>query len=270
MGVIFLKAAFLAVVEGVTEFLPISSTGHLILVEAFLDLSTDRDFNTTFLVAIQLPAIGAVVHYFRRDLWPWQTDGPKRRAIFSMWFKVIAAFLPAVILGLLFEDLIDRYLFDLIPVAIALLVGGIVLIVLEKRGHSVSIASVSQMGWRAAVGIGLFQCLALFPGTSRSAATIIGGMILGLSRPAAAEFSFFLAIPTMLGATTYRLWQSGLAFSGQQWAVLAVGSVVSFAVAYAVVAWLMRYIRNHDFSIFGWYRIALGLLVLAYSWYLTR
>ena len=266
---IYLKAAFLAVVEGVTEFLPISSTGHLILVEAFLDLSADRDFNTTFLVAIQLPAICAVVLYFWRDLWPWQTDGAKRRALFVMWFKIILAFIPAVIFGLLFEDLMDRYLFDLVPVAIALVIGGIVLIVLEKRGLTVRVESVSLMGWRTALGVGLFQCLALFPGTSRSAATIIGGMILGLSRPAAAEFSFFLAIPTMVGATTYKLWQSGLAFDRQQWTVLAVGSVVSFAVAYAVVAWLMRYIRNHDFSIFGWYRIALGLLVLAYSWYLT-
>ncbi len=257
----FINAIILAVVEGITEFLPISSTGHMILVEDYLKLGTDPVYADTFMVAIQLPAILSVVLYFWKDLWPFGKTADTR-AILTLWTKVVAAFMPAAVLGFLLDDLIEQWLFTSLTVALALIIGGIILIILERRKQTPRFSCVGEVSYAIAVGIGCIQCIAMIPGTSRSAATIIGAMLLGASRSAAAEFSFFLAIPTMLGATAFTLMETGLRFTGRQWALLAVGSVVSFLVAYAVVAWLMTFIRKHSFTFFGYYRIALGLAVL--------
>lgn len=279
---LYLNAIILAIVEGITEFLPISSTGHMILVSQFLDFGGDPDFLNTFLVMIQLPAILSVVVYFWSDLWPFTTranekpDNPGvgiRRDSVVLWLKVAAALIPVfaitigskLVLGESLDDILETHLFHPIPVAIALAVGGILLLAVERIGIKTRLENVHQIGFLHALGIGAFQCLAMIPGTSRSAATIIGGMFLGASRPAAAEFSFFLAIPTMLAACLYKLLKNGLAFTPQQWALLVVGSVVSFLVAYGVIAFLMDYVRKHDFSLFGYYRIVLAALVVAYQ-----
>ena len=271
----YLIATILAVVEGLTEFLPISSTGHLILVEDILTLGDDPDFSKAFMIVIQFPAILSVVLYFWSMLWPFRRSttpgavqvGPLPIAwdarTMLLWCKVVAGFLPAAVLGFLFDDLIEGYLLYPLPVAIMLVVGGIVLIVIEWRGMGGRVETVHDIGFGTAVLIGFFQCLAMVPGTSRSAATIIGAMLLGLKRPAAAEFSFFLAIPTMMGAFTLSLLKHGVGFTPHQWAVLALGSVVSFIVAYASIAFLMRYIQRHSFAVFGWYRVVLGAIVLA-------
>jgi len=266
--VVFLKAVFLAVVEGITEFLPISSTGHLIIVDEFVRLSDDETFSNAFTVIIQWPAILSVVLYFWQDLWPFDKDGHERNAKLLLWAKIVVAFLPAMFLALAFSEfvgLLQERLFHALPVATALVVGGIALIVIERRRLRVTVNDVAQIGFGMAVLIGMFQCLAmLFPGISRSAATIIGAMLLGASRSAAAEFSFFLAIPTMAGATVYTLFRTGLTFSQEQWALVLVGSAVSFLVAYAAIAMLMNYIRRRDFKAFGYYRIGLAIVVFAY------
>ncbi len=262
---IYLKAVLLAIVEGVTEFLPISSTGHLILIEEFLLLSDDADFRNSFTVIIQLPAILSVLVYFWKDLWPFASSGERRQELYALWAKILLAVVPALIAGFLVHDYLEARLFSPLPVALALLVGGVILIVVERFKHRVSVDSVVDITFRMALIIGILQCLALIPGTSRSAATIIGAILLGASRPAAAEFSFFLAIPTMVAATAYSLAKSGLDFSAEQWSVLALGSIVSFMVAYGVIAAFMHYIRNHSFAVFGYYRIALALIVIA-SW----
>lgn len=256
----YINAILLAVVEGVTEFLPVSSTGHLILAEAVLNLQEERAFIDAFIVIIQLPAILSVCVYFRADLWPYKA-GKLVPEIMTLWAKVIAAFVPAVVLGLLLDDVIEA-LFNELAVAIALIVGGIVIIAVEQRDHANETDSIEQLTFRQAIAIGFFQCLAMIPGTSRSGATIVGGLLLGASRSVAAEFSFFLAIPTMVGATTYKLAQHGFDFTGRQWELIAIGSVVAFFVAYAVVAFLMAFIRKHSFTVFGVYRIILGVIVL--------
>ncbi len=257
----FLVAIILSVIEGITEFLPISSTGHMILVEDFLRLSDDSAFADSFMVIIQLPAILSVVVYFWSELCPLRRDGIDNEKI-RLWIRIVIAFLPAAVLGALFDDYIEAWLFNSITVAVALVIGGVVLLLLERRTSSVHMQEVGDITWGKGLLIGFFQCLAMIPGTSRSAATIIGGMILGASRPAAAEFSFFLAIPTMLGATAYKVMKNGLDFTAHQWALLAIGSIVSFLVAYAVIAAFMGYIRRRNFIPFGYYRIALGALVL--------
>lgn len=256
----FVNAFILAVVEGVTEFLPVSSTGHLILVESLLTLGEDEQFTDTFIVMIQLPAILSVCVYFWRTLWPVR-DGGIHRPTLVLWTKVVAAFVPAAVLGLLLDDFIES-MFDDLVVAIALIVGGIILIAVERRDHPARVDQMEALSYRQAVAIGFFQCLAMIPGTSRSAATIVGGLLLGASRGVAAEFSFFLAIPTMLGATSVKLYKSGFTFTPHQWQLIALGSVVSFAVAYAVIALFMAYVRKHSFSVFGVYRIVLGVIVL--------
>jgi undecaprenyl-diphosphatase len=258
----YLKAILLAVVEGVTEFLPISSTGHMILVEEWLRFGQPESFANAFMVMIQLPAILSVVVYFWKDLWP---IGHARgfQGSMALWSKIAVGFLPAAVLGLLLDDWIDEHLFNAVTVAIALVVGGVVLIALERRPRTGGLATAHDIGYQRAALIGLVQCLAMIPGTSRSAATIIGGMMFGCSRQAAVEFSFYLAIPTMLGATALKLIKGGLDFTGEQWALLGVGSLVSFVVAYAVIALFMGYVRKYSFAPFGWYRIALGAIVLA-------
>jgi undecaprenyl-diphosphatase len=220
-------------------------------------------------VIIQLGAIISVVVYFWNDLWPFSGSAEHKATTWQLWMKVLVGVIPAVVLGLLFDDLIEEKLFNSKVVATTLLVYGILLIFLERR-HSkkthFKINKVTAIPFGLAMAIGCFQCLAMVPGTSRSAATIIGAMLLGLSRGAAAEFSFFLAIPTMAGATLLTLVKSGFAFDFQQWMVISVGFVTSFLVAYAVIKFFMNFIRRHDFSLFGYYRIALGLIVLIILW----
>lgn len=259
---IYLKAVLFAIVEGITEFLPISSTGHLILLEEFLPLTDDADFRMQFTVIIQLPAIASVLVYFWKDLSPFGASAERRKEIHKLWLHVLVGVLPALVLGFFFHDFMKAHFFSPLPIALALSLGGVVFIALSHFKHSASVETVMDITMRMALMIGLFQCLAMMPGTSRSGATIVGAMLLGASRPAAAEFSFFLAIPTMIAATAYTLMKSGLAFTGEQWLVLFVGSIVSFAVAYAVIAALMQYIRHQSFAVFGYYRIALASFVV--------
>jgi undecaprenyl-diphosphatase len=261
--VLYINAILLSIVEGFTEFLPVSSTGHLILVESLFSLGEEHStrFRESFIIIIQLPAILAVVVYFWDRLWPFGSDDAHREKTILLWFNIVVAVIPAIILGLMFNDLIEEHLFFKIPVAMALLVGGVLLILIERHRLPVRIPSVHDIKYRTALAIGLIQCLAMIPGTSRSAATIIGAMLLGCSRAASAEFSFFLAIPTMLGATFLMVVKNGLSFTGPQWIAIGIGSFVSFATAYAAVAFLMRYIQRHDFKVFGYYRIVLAVLV---------
>ncbi len=259
---IYLNAVLLAIVEGITEFLPVSSTAHLILLEKFLPLSDDADFRRTFNVIIQLSAILSVLVYFWKDLWPFGSTGERRQEVYTLWTKILVAVVPVLVIGFLVHDYLEARLFAPLPIAVALFVGGVVLIVVERFKHRTTIESVAEITFRMALIIGFIQCLAMIPGTSRSAATIVAAMFLGASRPAAAEFSFFLAIPTMVAATAYSLMKSGLDFTTEQWSVLALASIVSFAVAYGVIAALMRYIRHHSFAVFGYYRIVLASVVL--------
>ncbi len=264
-----LKAVVIGIVEGITEFLPISSTGHMILVDSFLKLSENAAFTTAFEVIIQLGAICSVVVFFWNQLWPFAGTKEKQRETWTLWMKVLVGIIPAAVIGFLLNDFIEEKLFNPMVVATTLLVYGIALIVLErfnKEKKGFKFESVSSIPYAVAILIGLFQCLAMVPGTSRSAATIIGAMLLGLSRGAAAEFSFFLAIPTMAGATLITILKNGTAFSVNEWIVIAVGFVVSFLVAYAVIKFFMSFIRKHDFSAFGYYRIVLGILVLLLLW----
>ena len=260
---ISINAVVLAIVEGLTEFLPVSSTGHMILVEKYLPVADAASpFRHAFIELIQLPAIVAVVAYFWGRIWPFSQPVEQRNATIKMWLFICAAFVPAAVLGKLFKKVIEAKLFYDVPIALALVIGGIVLIAIERRKHAERYATVAEIPLAVAVCIGVFQCLAFFPGTSRSAATIIGALMLGAGRAAAAEFSFFLAIPTMFAVAAVNLHEYGLAFSGQEWALLAIGSAMSFATAYGSVAFLMRYIQRHNFSVFGVYRIILGGIVL--------
>lgn len=263
--IMFLKALILGIIEGITEFLPISSTGHLILVDEFLKLSPDKSYTDAFEIIIQLGAILSVIVLFWKDLWPFCGTEEKKKKTWTLWFKIIVAVIPAAVLGFLFNDAIKEHLFNSHVVAITLIFYGIVLILLERynaKKRTFKINSLSSIPYSIAAAIGVFQCLSMVPGTSRSAATIIGAMLLGLSRGTAAEFSFFLAIPTMAGATGLTLFKSGFSFDLQQWIGLSIGFVTSFLVAYAVIKFLMNFIKRHDFSLFGYYRIILGIIVL--------
>lgn len=258
----YVKALVLAIIEGLTEFLPISSTGHLILADSLLRLSENKQFVDAFVVLIQLPAILAVVVYFRNDLWPFGAGAEVRTQRFRLWLKVCAAFVPAAVAGYLFDDVIERKLLFEVPVAIALILGGIAFILIERGDLPIRFETVEAIAFRHAIAIGLFQCLALVPGVSRSGASIFGAMMLGAARPAAARFSFYLAIPTMGAAWAYTVLKTGLSFSAPEWIALVSGSAVSFAVAYAVVAFLMGFVQRHRFTVFGYYRIVLGAIVL--------
>lgn len=260
-----LKVIALGIVEGFTEFLPVSSTGHLILFERWLTLEGSPGFAETFMIVIQFPAILAVVLYFWSRLFPFHPKADTR-ATFLLWFKIAAAFLPAAVLGVLFDDVIEARFFNPASVATALIIGGLVLLVLERLDRTPRFAHAADIGFGIALGIGVFQCLAMMPGTSRSAATIIGAMVLGASRPAAAEFSFFLAVPTMLGATVFKTLKTGLDLTAGEWALIAVGGLTAFITAYIVVAAFMKYIQRHDFKPFGYYRIVLGLVILLLLW----
>jgi undecaprenyl-diphosphatase uppP len=259
-----LKVIILSLVEGLTEFIPVSSTGHMIIVDKFLKLSDNQSFVNAFEIIIQLGAILAVVVYFWYKLWPFSKGLTKAqsRGIILKWIKIIIAVLPAVVLGLLFDDIIDKYLFNVTVVASMLVFYGIVLIWVEngKRGNG-GISTVKDIPISKLIGIGLFQCLAMIPGTSRSAVTIIGGVLLGLNRVLATEFSFFLAVPTMLGATLLKIVKMGAKLTGYEWMLIALGFVLSFIFAYIVIKVFMNYIKKHNFKIFGYYRIILGIVV---------
>ena len=252
---ILLKALVLGIVEGLTEFLPISSTGHLILAGDLLDFThPNRD---VFYVAIQTGAMLAVVWEYRARFFRVDT---------RLWLNLAVAFLPAALLGLAFGSLIKSHLFHSVPVALAFIVGGVIILLVERKPFSARVEDTRDMTWLDALKVGLAQCFALIPGTSRSGATIIGGMLFGLSRRAATEFSFFLAVPTLIAAGAYDLWKNRQALSADDLGMWAVGVVTSFVSAFVVIRWLIRYVANHDFRWFAWYRIAFGLLVLATAW----
>ena len=250
-ALILAKALVLGVIEGLTEFLPVSSTGHLILAGALLDFNDER--GQVFEIVIQTGAMLAIVWEYRARF--FKVDFPLYRNLF-------VAFLPAAVVGLLFSKYIKAYLFHPVPVALAFIVGGIVILIVERRNFRPRVESAQAMTWVDALKVGVAQCFALIPGTSRSGATIIGGMLFGLSRPAATEFSFFLAVPTLVAAGLYDLWKHRALLSAQDLPVFGVGSVAAFVSAFVVVRWLIRYVASHDFKPFAWYRIAFGVLVL--------
>lgn len=267
----FIKVIFLGIVEGVTEWLPISSTGHMLLVDEFLQLNASEGFKEMFFVVIQLGAILAVVLLFWKKMWPFRLGENKktivvRKKVFSVWFKVVVACVPGAVVTLLFDDFIEEHLHTPFVIAAALIIYGIAFIVVEKRNalRTPKIKKLSQIDYKTALLIGLFQVLSIIPGTSRSGATIIGALIIGVSRTAAAEFTFFLAVPVMFGLSFIKLLKFGLAFTGMELAILLVGSVAAFAVSLFVIKFLMSYIKKHDFKVFGLYRIALGIVVMIY------
>lgn len=257
-----LKAIVLGIVEGATEFLPISSTGHLILVNQFISFS--QKFTLMFDVVIQLGAILAVVVYFWKRLWPFSTDAEKNKEIWSIWFKAVVGVLPAVVFGALFASKIEEKFFNPWAVAVALLLGGIVILYIEAKKPSNKITSIKSLSYKTAFYIGLVQCLSLFPGVSRSGATIMGAIIFGASRLVAAEFSFFLAIPTMVAATSYSLFKYRALLDERQSIVLLAGFAASFLVALAAIRLFMSYIQKNNFKLFGWYRIALGTIIVLF------
>ena len=262
---LLIKALILGIIEGFTEFLPISSTGHLILAGHLLGFNDDK--GKVFEIAIQTGAMLAIVWEYR-DRFRAAISGFGRRPEATRFILNLAiAFMPAAILGLAFGKLIKAHLFEPVPVAMAFIVGGVVILWVERRGHSAArIQSVDEMSWKDALKVGLAQSVALIPGTSRSGATIIGGMLFGLSRKAAAEFSFFLAVPTLMAAGAYDLFRSRGLLSIADLPIFAVGGIAAFVSAFFCVRWLMRYIVSHDFTIFAWYRIAFGIIVLGTAW----
>jgi undecaprenyl-diphosphatase len=267
---LFFKTLLLGLIEGITEFLPVSSTGHMILADEFIKLSESQAFTATFEIFIQSGAILAVVVLFWKELWPFSGTQIEQQNKWLLWAKMLVAFIPAAIAGLLFHKFIQEHLFNSVTVAAALIFYGVVIILFERR-HRVkanALHSIDDLTFRIAFLIGIIQCLALIPGTSRSTATILGGLILGLDRTLAAEFSFFLAIPTIAAASVFQLLKSGVAFSMKEYLMLGIGFAVSFVVAAVVIKWLMHYLRKHSLIPFGWYRIILGLIVL--GWWFAK
>ena len=269
-----LKVIFLGIVEGITEWLPVSSTGHLILVEEFIKLNVSEAFWEMFMVVIQLGAIMAVVVLYFKKLWPFQNQKKAKGALeryvktdkMIMWFKIVVSCIPSIVIGLPFNDFIEEHFNNYLVVSIMLIVYGIFFILIENynKKRTASINSVVEIGWKTAFLIGVFQLLAVIPGTSRSGATIIGGILLGTSRTVAAEYTFFLAIPTMFGASLLKLVKFGLNFTGTEAIILIVGTLVSFVVSILAIKFLMGYIKKHDFKVFVWYRIAIGIVVLLF------
>ena len=267
-----LKAVLFGVVEGVTEWLPISSTGHMILLDEFIRLQMSDAFKTMFNVVIQLGAILAVVVLYFPKLWPFRRGGKGllswlRMDTVSLWIKVVVAILPSAIVGIPFDDWMDAHLHTAPVVAAMLVIYGVAFILIERRQNPhkrARIQSVELIDMRMALAIGLFQVLSLVPGTSRSGATILGGMLMGCSRAAASEFSFFLAIPTMAGASLIKVLKFGLSFTGAELLILLVGCVTAFVVSIVAIRTFIGYVKKHSFTAFGWYRIALGALVAAY------
>lgn len=264
-----LKAILYGIVEGITEWLPISSTGHLILLKEIMPLSVSEEFWSMFEVVIQLGAIVAVLVLFFHKLNPFspRKTGTEKRQTWDLWGHVVVAMLPAAVLGVLLDDWLDAHLYNYVTVAVTLIAYGVAFVFLERnRSDRATIRRTGDITWRTAVYIGLFQCLSMIPGTSRSGATILGAMLLGLSRSTAAEFSFFLAIPTMLGASALKIFKYfkdyGLGFTANELLILLIGMIVAFLVSVLVIRLFMGFIRKHDFKPFGWYRIALGAVIL--------
>lgn len=279
-----LKVVFLGIVEGITEWLPISSTGHLILVEGFVKLDVSKAFWEMFMVVIQLGAILAVVVLYWKDIWPFRNKKPKHENVTKvekaagtlcrfvkidkmiMWLKIMVSCLPAILIGLPFDDFIEKKFNNWFVVAVMLIVYGVLFLVVEdyNEKRTVKIHSIADITWKTALLIGIFQVLALIPGTSRSGATIIGGILLGASRTVAAEYTFFLAIPVMFGASLLKIVKFGFDFTSWELTILGVGTVVSFVVSILAIKFLMGYIKKHDFKAFGWYRIVLGIIVMLF------
>ena len=264
-----LKTILFGIVEGITEWLPISSTGHMILLNEFVKLDVSEEFWEMFLVVIQLGAILAVVLLFWNKIFPFRfKEKPVIRIdIFVLWFKILVACIPAAVIGLAFDDVFDALFYNPTCVAVALIVFGIAFIVIENRNRNMSpkITELQQITFQTAFMIGVFQLLAaVFPGTSRSGATIVGALLIGVSRTVAAEFTFFLAIPVMLGASLLKIVKFGFDFTGAELTILLVRMVSAFVVSVVVIRFLMGYIKKHDFKVFGWYRIILGAAVLLY------
>lgn len=273
-----IKSIILGIIEGITEWLPISSTGHLIIADEFIKLGMTDEFMEMFNVVIQLGAILAVVVIFWNKMWPFTADKTKgynyitkgngliKKDVMDMWFKVIAAMLPAAIVGIPFDNYFEKHFHNWQVVSAALIAYGVLFIVIEKinKSRKPKVTGIPELSYKTALLIGCFQALSLIPGTSRSGSTILGAMILGVSRVAGAEFSFFLAVPVMFGASLIKLLKFGFMFTGMELAVLAVGTLTSFIVSVIAIKFLISYVRRHDFSLFGYYRIALGVIVIAY------
>lgn len=263
-----IKTIIYGIIEGITEWLPVSSTGHLILAEKFLNMPFSEGFLEMFRVVIQLGAIMAVVVLYFSKLWPFCADKKQhfiKPNTWVMWFKILVATLPAMVLGLLLDDWLEEHLYNYVVVAAMLILYGVFFILIENRRKKPRITSIDTLTYKDALVIGCWQVLAMIPGTSRSGATIVGGLLLGASRPVAAEFTFFLAIPVMFGASLLKIVKyllEGLTFTGNELTILAVGCVVAFVVSIAAIRFLMDFVKKHDFKVFGWYRIVLGILVL--------
>ena len=273
-----IKSIILGIIEGITEWLPISSTGHLIIADEFIKLGMTDEFMEMFNVVIQLGAILAVVVIFWNKMWPFTADKSKgynyitkgngliKKDVMDMWFKVIVAMLPAAIVGIPLDNYFEAHFHNWQVVSAALIAYGVLFIVIEKinKSRKPKVTGIPELSYKTALLIGCFQALSLIPGTSRSGSTILGAMILGVSRVAGAEFSFFLAVPVMFGASLIKLLKFGFTFTGMELAVLAVGTLTSFIVSIIAIKFLISYVRRHDFSLFGYYRIALGVIVIAY------
>ncbi|MBP3568587.1 MAG: undecaprenyl-diphosphate phosphatase [Lachnospiraceae bacterium] len=267
-----LKVIFLGIVEGITEWLPISSTGHMLLVDEFIQLkAVDEEFKEMFFILIQLGAILAVILLFWGKMWPFQFRDKSKPVIlkdtFSIWFKVVVACIPGAIVTILFDDYVEAHFQTPPVIAAALIVYGIAFIVIEKwnKTKTPKVAELSDITYKTALLIGLFQVLSIVPGTSRSGATIIGALLIGVSRVAAAEFTFFLAVPVMLGMSALKLLKFGFDFTGTEIAVLVLGMATAFVVSVLVIKFLMSYIKKKDFAAFGWYRIVLGAVIIVYT-----
>ncbi len=264
-----LKAIVLGIVEGLTEWLPISSTGHMILVDEFIHLQVSDGFKELFLVVIQLGAILAVVTLYFRKLWPLTRQKNRiclKKDTLQLWGKVIVGVIPAAVMGFLFDDLLETYLYNSTVVALMLILYGVLFLVVERwnRNRTSAVTQMGDLSYRTALLIGCFQVLSLIPGTSRSGATILGALLLGTSRYVAAEFSFFLAIPVMFGASLLKIVKFGFSFTGSELVLLLVGMVVAYVVSILAIRGFVGYLKRKDFKVFGIYRIVLGILVLAY------
>ncbi|NCB63176.1 MAG: undecaprenyl-diphosphate phosphatase [Clostridia bacterium] len=265
-----LKVVFLGIVEGITEWLPISSTGHMLLVDEFIHLNMNDAFKEMFFYVIQLGAILAVVVLFWNKMFPFERGRRGgvviRKDVFSIWFKVVVACIPGAAVTILFDDYIEAHLHTPVVIAAMLILYGLAFILIERwnQRRTPKINSLSDITYGTALLIGLFQVLSIIPGTSRSGATIVGALLIGVSRVAAAEFTFFLAVPVMFGMSALKLIKFGFDFSGAELVILLIGMVVAFAVSLAVIKFLMSYIKKHDFKVFGWYRVILGVIVLIY------
>ena len=265
-----LKVIFLGIVEGITEWLPISSTGHMLLVDEFIKLNMSEPFKEMFFVVIQLGAIMAVVVLFWNKMFPFRFGDKKkgiiRKDVFSIWFKTAVACIPGAVVTILFDDFIEEHLHTPYVIAATLIIYGIAFIIVEhwNRKRKPAIKTLDDISYKTALMIGLFQVLSIIPGTSRSGSTIIGALLIGVSRTAAAEFTFFLAVPVMFGLSFLKILKFGLSFAAAEIIVLVLGTVVAFVVSLFVIKFLMDYIRKHNFKIFGWYRILVGIIVILY------